>query len=224
MIRRKCPFPAKQLVIPALLIGYGVTAIENNGLKNLNDEVKEELVLENPHRGIHIDNYLQFTPAVAVYSLNMAGIKGAHNLVDRSAIYLLSNIIVNSSVSGIKKYSHQARPDGSGYSSFPSGHTAEAFASAEFLRQEYKNVSVWYGIAGYAVAATTGYLRMYNNKHWMSDVIAGAGVGIASTKIAYWLYPKIKHVLFKEKLRNTCIIPTYQNKFAGFVLIHNFSK
>ena len=41
-----------------------------------------------------------------------------------------------------------------------------------------------------------GFLRMYNNKHWLSDVVAGAGIGIMSTKIAYWIYPVIKRKLF----------------------------
>ena len=220
----KEPFPTKQLIIPALFIVYGVVAIESDGLKNLNEKVREKIFLENPHEKTHIDNYLQFAPAVAVYGLNIVGIKGAHNFVDRSAIFLLSNVMLNISVSAIKKYSHQLRPDSSDYLSFPSGHTAEAFANAEFLLQEYKDVSMWYGIAGYAVAATTGYLRMYNDKHWLSDVIAGAGVGMASTKIAYWLYPKIKHALFKDKITTTSIIPTYQNRIAGFALVHNFSR
>jgi hypothetical protein len=47
-------------------------------------------------------------------------------------------------------------------SAFPSGHTAEAFLSAEFLMQEYKNHLhlVWH--RGYAVATSVAYLRMYN--------------------------------------------------------------
>ena len=122
----------------------------------------------------------------------------------------------------LKKITHQFRPDSSKNNSFPSGHTAEAFASAEFLRMEYKDVSTWYGVAGYAMAITTGYLRMYNNKHWFSDVVAGAGVGMISTKPAYWLYPKIQRKLFKDKPMNTMIMPYYQNRVGGFSLVHNF--
>ena len=99
----------------------------------------------------------------------------------------MSNILLTTTVFSVKKLTRQLRPDGSGYTSFPSGHTAEAFASAEFMRQEYKDVSPWYGIAGYAVATTTGILRLYNNKHWVRDVVAGAGFGILSTKLAYWI-------------------------------------
>src|SRR5690349_22769192 len=66
--------------------------------------------------------------------------------------------------------------------------------------------------SGYAVAAATGYLRMYNNKHWFSDVMAGAGIGIASTKIAYWLYPALKNTFFKTRLNHTVIIPSYRSE------------
>ena len=222
MPESKRPFNLKPLIVPGLMIVYGFGAIENDGLQNINKEIKEELWTERPHQLRHIDNFLQFAPAAAVYGLNAMGIKGKHNFRDRTMLYLMSNIITNSIVFSVKKFSHQLRPDGSAYTSFPSGHTAEAFISAEFLRQEYKEVSPWYGIAGYAMAATTGYLRMYNNKHWLSDVVAGAGVGILSTKLAYWLYPKIQHSLFKDKHPNTAIMPTYQKGSFGLGMVHKF--
>lgn len=218
----KKTFNVKSYIIPGLLIAYGITAIENDGLQKLNGEFKNEVYAEHTHKQSHIDNYLQFAPAAMVYGLDAFGIKAKHNLRDRTMLFLMSNIITNALVYSMKSISHQLRPDGSKYNSFPSGHTAEAFANAEFLRLEYKDVSPWYGVAGYAMAATTGYLRMYNNKHWLSDVVAGAGVGIVSTKLAYWLYPKIQHSLFKDKYQNTVIMPTYQNKSFGLSMVHKF--
>jgi PAP2 superfamily len=215
-------FRTRSLFIPGFMIAYGLASMEVEGLESLNDEIKDEIYAEEPHRKSSIDNYLQFAPGLAVYGLNAMGIKGKHNFRDWSILYLMSSIIVTTSVYSIKKISHQQRPDGSTFNSFPSGHTAMAFASAEFLRQEYKDVSSWYGYAGYAVAATTGYLRMYNNKHWLSDIVAGAGIGIISTKIAYWLYPKIKHAFFKGKNTNTFVMPSYSNKTFGFAMVHHF--
>jgi membrane-associated phospholipid phosphatase len=110
-----------------------------------------------------------------VYALNAVAIKGRNNFRDRAMIYLLSNIMMGITVQSIKKIIKVQRPEGFGTNAFPSGHTATAFAEAEFLRREYKEVSSWYGMAGYAAAATTGILRMYNNKHWLRDVVAGAG-------------------------------------------------
>ena len=85
-----------------------------------------------------IDNYLQWAPAVAVYALNFAGVKGEHNFIDRSMIFGISNLIMESFVTIIKNTSHELRPDSSDYQSFPSGHTAEAFLSAPFFLKNIK--------------------------------------------------------------------------------------
>lgn len=79
------------------------------------------------------------------------------------------------------------RPDGSSRTSFPSGHTATAFMTATMLRHEYGHLSPWIGIGGYTVATGTGLMRMANNKHWLSDVLTGAGIGILSTEVGYYL-------------------------------------
>jgi len=219
---KRKPFPIKQLVAPTLMVMYGISGLENDGIKKINTGFKEEIYTENPHRKSQLDNYLVFAPAATVYGLNALGIKGKHNFRDRSMIYLMSNLIMSGTVFSVKRFSHEQRPDNSNYFSFPSGHTAESFAGAEFLRQEYKDVSPWYGVAGYAMATTTAYLRMYNNKHWFSDVVAGAGIGIASTKLAYWLYPKIQHKLFKDKPMKTIAMPSFQNGSIGIGLVHKF--
>jgi len=216
-------FPLNGLILPAGLVAYGVTALHNTGLRNINEKINEELAIEHPHKALTIDNYLQVAPALAVYGLNAMGIHGKHNFKDRTILYGMSMLISNTTVWGVKRYTGEMRPDGSNAYSFPSGHTANAFVAAEFMRQEYKDVSPWYGVAGYAVAATTGYLRMYNNKHWFGDVVAGAGIGIASTKIAYWLYPTLQRTVFKKnKNPNTMVMPTYQNGAVGFGLVHTF--
>ena len=212
----------KSLILPGAMITYGFVTLGNNGLKNINVELKDELWTEHPHRLQHIDTYLQFAPAISVFGLNALGVHGKNNLRDRSLIYLLSNIILNTTVYSVKKISHQLRPDNSNYNSFPSGHTAEAFASAEFMRQEYKDISPWYGVAGYTMAIATGYLRMYNNKHWFGDVVAGAGVGILSTKLAYWIYPSIERKLFHNKPINTMVMPFYHDHSAGLSLNYHF--
>jgi membrane-associated phospholipid phosphatase len=215
-------FRFRSIILPATLIAYGFVALENDGLRHLNSSTKAELREDHSAFITHADNYLQFTPAAAVYVLNIAGIKGKHNLRDRSVIYGLTTLLSTAIVFPLKKITHEERPDHSNFGSFPSGHTTMAFASAEFLRQEYKDVSPWYGVAGYAVAATTGALRMYNNKHWLSDVVAGAGFGVLSTKAVYRVYPWIQQKIFKEKPVTTMIMPYYQSGGAGLALVHHF--
>ena len=219
----KKPF-GRILYVPAVCIGYGVASLKFNSLKNVNNHFNKEIFLEGNYAPVHIDNYLQYAPGVLVYGLNLVGIKGKNNLLDRSAIYAMSNLIMCGIVMGTKNLTQEWRPDRADRLSFPSGHTATAFAAAEFMRQEYKDVSPWYGVAGYAMAATTGYLRMYNNKHWLGDVVAGAGVGILSTDLAYYIYPSVKKLFAgKETNSSTIILPTYQQGIAGISLVHTFN-
>lgn len=217
-------FNVKKIIVPTALIAYGVATLKSGGLQNVNKGIREELWEESPHKLVHLDNYLQWSPAVAVYGLNLMGIKGKNNFVDRTMIYAISQAIMTSTVFATKSLGAETRPDGSDNYSFPSGHTANAFAAAEFLRREYKDVSPWYGIAGYAVAASTGFLRMYNNRHWLGDVAAGAGIGILSTDLAYFIYPKLKNIFTKKKdgSKITMISPFYQQGALGLSLVKNF--
>ncbi len=211
-------------VAPAVLIGYGLISLHSNGLHMLDANTKYEIQEDHPAYASKLDNYLQYTPALAVYGLNAAGLKGKNNLRDRTIIYSISTIISSATVFSLKKITKIERPDGSGNNSFPSGHTATAFAAAEFLRQEYSDQSPWYGIAGYGAAAATAIMRLYNNRHWVSDVVAGAGFGILSTKLAYMAYPAIKRKFFKNKPMRMALLPYYQNHAAGMAMVYHFAR
>ncbi|MBW1656791.1 phosphatase PAP2 family protein [Flavobacterium quisquiliarum] len=210
-------FNYKQLIIPSVLIGYGVIGLESDQLLSFNHQIKAE-VTEDIDNKITIDDFSQYAPAASVYALNAFGVKGKNNMRDRSVILVTSYAIMATTVLGLKSISHVERPDGSSNNSFPSGHTATAFMGAEFLYQEYKDKSIWYGIAGYAVATGTGLFRIYNNRHWLTDVAAGAGIGILSTKIAYWINPYITKKLFKSDSENkstSMIMPFYNGQQYG---------
>ena len=214
----------KSFIIPVTLITYGFIGLGNNSIKKINISTKAELTEDHPGFKTITDNYLQYSPAVAVYALNAFNIKGRNNFRDRTMIYAISTIISTSTVQALKTITKVERPDGSGSNSFPSGHTTTAFAAAEFLRTEYKGVSPFYGIAGYITATATGILRLYNNKHWVNDIVTGAGFGILSTKLAYWIYPVIKKRLFKDKKMNTMVMPYYQPGSGGISFVHNFQQ
>ena len=216
-------FNYKPLLVPSALIGYGIVGLGNNKIKQLNIDIRDK-ILENGGQTTKVDNYLQYIPALSVYALNNLGIKGKNNLKERTVILGTSMLMVFGSVSILKKMTKVERPDGSNTQSFPSRHTALAFAGAEFLYQEYKEQSVWYGVSGYVVASATGVLRMYNNKHWFTDVVAGAGFGILSTKAAYWLAPTINKHLLKNKSNKTGVLftPYYNGKTTGAVVVFGF--
>ncbi|WP_421941316.1 phosphatase PAP2 family protein [Pedobacter sp.] len=215
----KRKFNTRAFIIPAVFIGYGFAAVYDHGaLKQLDLSTKDELQEDHPRFAAHVDDYLQLAPAAAVYALNLSGLKGKHNLFDASMLYLTSSAIMGLSTHLVKQGVGRMRPDFSGINSFPSGHTASAFMAAEFLHQEYKGVNPWISYAGYFVATTTGALRMYNNKHWFSDVVAGAGFGIASTKIACLIYPYMKGVFNVKKRSGFSLMPFYQSGTTGLML------
>ena len=209
------PIPLSAVIIPGAAMAYGFVKLDNNALTRLDQEARHEFYSEHPHRQFIVDDYLQFAPGAAVFVLNGLAIKGKNNLIDQSGIYLLSNIILNGTTQSLKRITAVTRPDGTP-NAFPSGHSAEAFASAEFLRREYGEQSVWYTVSGYTAAAAVAVLRMYNNRHWLSDVVAGAGLGVLSTQASYWLYPKIKKLFSGKSKNNALILPTYNRGAIGF--------
>lgn len=206
----KSNFNFKQLIVPTVLMTYGMIAIESDYLKLINTELRNELG-ESIDEKITLDDFTQYAPALSVYALNNMGVKGKNNLKDRSIILATSYIIMSGTVTSLKSITKVQRPDGSSNNSFPSGHTATAFSGAEFLWQEYKDVNIWYGISGYIVATGTGLFRIYNARHWLSDVAMGAGIGILSTKIAYWISPYIQNKILKSNEKVSSVIAPFYN-------------
>ncbi|MDN3693148.1 phosphatase PAP2 family protein [Chryseobacterium tructae] len=216
----------KSLIIPAAFITYGVAALTTDKLKQLNFSTRTEINEHQPAQ-MNLDNYTQYAPAVMVYGLNAIGIKGKHNLRDRTIICASSQLISAAFTIPLKYLVKEERPDKSNTLSFPSGHSATAFSSAQFMFREYKDTNFWLSLSGYPFAIFTGVYRMLNDKHWLGDVVAGAGFGILSTELAYWLFPRIDGMLRgKNKAKNlsssTMVMPFYQNKIVGIGLVKNF--
>lgn len=197
-----------KFIIPTALISYGIITRESKSLQQLDRSTHNE-VSEHLKVSIPIDDYSQFAPIVAIYGLDLLGIKAKHNFRDRTIIMATSYIVMGATVQTMKRSIPVMRPDNSNDKSFPSGHTATAFVGAHILFKEYKDTSPWIGIAGYAVATGTGALRVLNKKHWASDVITGAGIGILSAEAGYLMLP-VFHNLFgiNNKANNLAIAPS----------------
>jgi membrane-associated phospholipid phosphatase len=210
--------------IPSLMIAYGIFSLDNDELQKVDNNADNKV-----HRNKHLmynnlDDYLQFSPAVVAFGLNLAGVKSRHKLSDMTVIYALSNILETGIIYSTKTITDRVRPDGSKDNSFPSGHTATAFVAAEFLHQEYKDQSVWISVGGYTMASLIGISRILNDRHWLSDVVAGAGIGIISTKIVYWTYPYMQKMFSRKKTKHTqsFVFPSYNNKILGLNFSYRF--
>lgn len=149
---------------------------------NLRDAVQAD-----GHGRVRVDDYLQYLPAAAVPTLNLCGLESRHSFWKLALLeggsYLVGTALVNVAKRGFG----ELRPDGSAYNSFPSGHTFTAITGAEILRREYGKEYPWVAVAAYATAVLVAGLRIYNDRHWLGDVMAGAGLGILSVGLVYWI-------------------------------------
>ncbi len=183
--------PKKEFSIgPAPLVAFGLLSMAE---KKKFRTAHEKFV---PFYKNGLDDYLQFGPVAVSTILNVAGYEGRSNFVRYVASAGASYVVMAALVNGLKYSVRQMRPDGSTPNSFPSGHTATAFTAATILHKEYGLTrSPWWSVLGYATAATTGIMRTLNNRHWISDVLVGAGIGIISTDIGY----AIVDMIMKDK-------------------------
>ncbi len=134
-----------------------------------------------------IDNYTQYSPYAVILGCKLAGYHGRSNWGRFLVSAGLANVAMAVSVNSLKYSIKEMRPDNSTRNSFPSGHTATAFTAATILHKEYGLTrSPLFSIGGYAIATGTGVMRVLNNRHWISDVVAGAGIGILSAELGYF--------------------------------------
>ena len=185
--------------IPVFAAGWIIKSEKNSFRQDYNNKHANTRLLTNFKTGI--DDYTQyFGPAMTV-GLKLGGYEGRSDWGRLLASAALSYGIMAGLVNGIKYTASEMRPDGSTANSWPSGHTATSFVGATMLHKEYGLTrSPWFSVAGYGVATATGVMRILNNRHWISDVLSGAGIGIMSTELGYAL----SDIIFKGKglLRN----------------------
>lgn len=150
-----------------------------------------------PNYHNEIDNYIQYAPAVLPIVLKACGAESESSWSKMVTAEATSFALVTAVAQTMKRTVNEERPDG-GRHSFPSGHTASAFMAATILSKEYGHYSPWVSIGAYSMATTTGLMRMLNNRHWMSDVLSGAGIGIVSAELGYW----ITDLIFKDEKKS----------------------
>ncbi|MBQ6279332.1 MAG: phosphatase PAP2 family protein [Muribaculaceae bacterium] len=159
-----------------------------------NPNTKIRLIKTNFHN--EIDNYTQYVPLALTIGLKIAGVESRSDWPRFWASSAASAAIMAGLVNGIKYTASEMRPDGSTRNSWPSGHTATAFLAATILHKEYGMTrSPWYSVGAYTLATATGVMRVLNNRHWISDVLSGAGIGILSVELGYGLMD----LLFKNR-------------------------
>lgn len=169
---------------------------------------------------VHIDDYLRYAPAAEIFIADVFGIKARNHWFDQSKYLLISKLISKTITGNLKTITKKTRPNGDPYS-FPSGHSSSSFTYAAVLYEEFRDASPVLAYSGYAFATTTGAFRMMNNKHWLSDVIVGAGVGIIVTELVYYFEPFKNFNPFKNS-KNISFYPQINDENYGFYVAYKF--
>ncbi|MFZ9143747.1 MAG: phosphatase PAP2 family protein [Aquirufa sp.] len=159
-----------------------------------------------------LDDYIQYGPAAMYVGLNIFEYQNEEKAFDQAGVFILGTGIYVAATQGLKATITEARPDGT-EKTFSSGHTATAFFGATVLAHEYRDTHPEFVIAGYTLATATGALRIANNKHWVTDVLMGSAIGIASAELAYILYPKVRHQW--QKLNRFTLTPQVAPAYYG---------
>lgn len=154
------------------------------------------------------DNITQYAPLVATWGLHAAGVEGQSSWKRLAVSNAISAMFMASLTNTLKYTVRERRPDGSSSNSFPSGHTATAFMAATILHKEYGQTrSPWYSVAGYSMATATAVGRILNNRHWVTDVLVGAGVGIIATDLGYF----VTDLLMKGKGKKRSVLKAFSS-------------
>jgi len=208
-------------IVPLSLAVGSVIVI---AIPNLKEQLQQKLNWDDDLKPGWVnlgEGYLRYAPAVAAYTLSIFGLKSKHRFIDRSVVlavsYIASDFVVYNT-KNITKSLRPGRPIGNTDYSFPSQHTAMAFVAATFLDHELGYISPWIPIGGYLTASYVGYARIAQNRHWTSDVLMGAAVGIIMTNATYWAYDGVMKIFPK----NLTVSPTINPQQTGLNVCYTF--
>ncbi|MDH8702684.1 hypothetical protein M2138_002052 [Dysgonomonadaceae bacterium PH5-43] len=209
----------KEFIVPVSLITAGVIATSTNNNDIISWDRSGKQYKDSSWE------YVMFAGVAGSMFAFDTFIKAEHNAFDQSALLLLSAGLSAGSAYIIKESYNSERPDG-GLNSFPSGHTTVGFMVAHILNKEFRNSNKWIAYGGYAIASAVGISRIARNKHWVCDVLTGAGLGILGTELAYLIYfpirNKIANHINGKHTQNLTFMPSVSSESIGVNLSIRF--
>jgi len=210
----------KNFIVPAAVLTGGIFLLNSSQ----NNSIQEK---SNAFFGIgfnsKIDNFTPLVPVAQIYAGRYIGFQPKNTVLHQTVDIVIANSLTLAVVQITKNLVKEERPDASNNLSFPSGHTAIAFTNAALLFQEYKDSNFWYASSGFIFATTTGILRIANNKHYSSDVLAGAGIGLLSGIIVSNYNPFQSIKFGRKKSSSAFVYPQFgKTNGLGILIQPNF--
>jgi len=189
----KNPLP-RLFVVPSALVISGVIIKESKYRKSIQNYIQTS----NWRTKTQIDDYIQYAPIAEMYVADIYYSTSKNEVFQQSKNLAIAEIFTALLVQTIKHSVNIKRPNGYDFSFF-SGHTSQSFTGATALYLEYRDSNPFLALSGYGFSTATGILRVTNNKHWISDVIVGAGIGMLSARLTWYINPLKNWNPFKNK-------------------------
>lgn len=212
-------FKPTQLILPASLITVGVLGTAIDGMSNyhlFNHNDNDDL--------LRVDDYLQWGLFGLTFINDLIG-KEKNKWVDQLFLLGLAEGLNALMVQSLKYAVDEQRPNTARYG-FPSGHTANAFLGAHLNFKEFKDSSMLLALTGYPLATFVAFARVHSNRHWLADVVAGAGFGILSVELSYLIYFPIRNAIARnmnlKKGNSLVVVPAINSRGGGLTLSYSF--
>ncbi len=192
-------FKPKAVILPATLLLYSGLKPVIPAIQNADDQIWDNVMKNHPDFKTNADDYLMWAPTASLYIMDAFKVKTKNKFYEHLIIDAGSIIVTGGIGFVMREISKNIEEYNTHDSKFPSGHTANAFRGAEIVYQELKHTHPWLSYSGYVFASAVGVLRIYNKTHLLTEVLAGAGLGILSTKLTYLVFDKVKYRKKKGK-------------------------
>ena len=206
----------KHFIIPTTLIASGSLLLGSR----LNTDLQEKSrVVVGENFNSAADDVFPLLPIVQIYTGKYLGFQPENTVLHQSIDIVVANSLTLGIITATKYLVKEERPDQSDNLSFPSGHTAIAFTNAALLFHQYQESNFWYASSGFLFATATGVFRMANNRHYASDVLTGAGIGLVSGILVSYYNP-FQSIRFGKNSKNTAFIyPQIGNQIGIGLLV-----
>lgn len=151
-------------------------------VNTLDKKVHHNFPTSNTRGANPIDNILKYSPFLLLIILHRNGFKTKNRLKSYLFKMIVGVVMLDVVSKALKVSVKKVRPNGHS-KSFPSLHTATCIFGAALLHAELKESYPRISFSGYGLTVVTALLRMYHNKHWFSDILAGALLGTSAYKV-----------------------------------------
>ena len=189
----------KSMLLIAACFYFSLNVFAQSGELKFLDRINPERPTSDLWRGV--TNSVYPIAIATPLSLLTTGYIQKDERLKKEGWYAMGSVVINVIMTqGLKQTIQRSRPYNANAglinyyhfekdSSFPSGHTSNAFAIATTLSLTNKK---WYVIVpAYLWATGVGYSRLYLGQHYPSDVLAGAAIGVGSAFLSRWLTDKL---------------------------------